>query len=52
MIGLKTKLRVDNKEIGLNRFTDEFLSGTISGAITSLHSVKEEWTKIEIIVEK
>ena len=49
---LNTKLLVDNKEIGLNEFVEKFLSGMITGAVTSLRGVNEEWTKIEIIVEK
>ena len=49
---LNTKLLVDGEEIGLNEFVEKFLSGMVSGAITSLRGVKEEWSKIEIIVEK
>ena len=49
---MKTKLVVDNKEIGLNEFVEKFLSGMVAGAVSSLRGVKEEWVKIEIIVEK
>ena len=52
VIVLNAKLLVDNKEIGLNEFVEKFLSGMISGAVTSLRGVKEDWKKIEIIVEK
>ena len=52
MIVLTTKLLVDDREIGLNEFVEKFLYGMISGAVTSLRGVKEEWKKIEIIVEK
>ena len=52
VIVLKTKLLVDNKEIGLNEFVEKFLGNMLAGAITSLRGVKEDWTKIEILVEK
>jgi len=49
---LTTKLLVDNKEIGLNEFVEKFFSAVLAGAVSSLRGVNEEWTKIEIIVEK
>jgi len=52
VIGLTTKLLIDNKEIGLNEFVEKFFSAVLAGAVSSLHGVNEEWTKIEIIVEK
>ena len=52
VMGLTTKLLVDNKEIALNEFVEKFLSAVLAGAVSSLRGVNEEWTKIEIIVEK
>ncbi len=51
-IVLGAKLLVDGKEIGLNEFVEKFLTGMVSGAVTSLRGVKSDWEKIEIIVEK
>ncbi len=42
------KLRVDGKEIPLNEFVEKILSGTVTGAVTSLKGIKEYWKKIEI----
>ncbi|MDQ1278935.1 MAG: hypothetical protein QG670_195 [Thermoproteota archaeon] len=52
MIVLNAKLFVDKKEVGLNEFVEKFLSGMVSGAVTSLRGVKEDWKSIEIVVEK
>jgi hypothetical protein len=49
---LGLKLKVDGKEIPLNDFVEKILNGTITGAITSLRGIKEEWTKIEIEIQK
>jgi hypothetical protein len=42
------KLKVDGKEIAINEFVEKILTGTIVGAVSSLHGVKEDWKKIEI----
>jgi hypothetical protein len=42
------KLKVDGKEIAINEFVEKILTGTIVGAVSSLHGVKEDWEKIEI----
>ena len=42
------KLQVDGKEIPLNEFVENILSGSIVGAVTSLRGIKEDWKKIEI----
>jgi hypothetical protein len=52
VIAMNVKLLIDNKEIGLNEFVEKFLSGMISGAVPTLHGVKEDWKKIEIIMQK
>ncbi len=46
------KLKVDGKEIPLNEFVGRMLNGTITGAVTSLKGIREDWQKIEIEIEK
>ncbi len=46
------KLKVDGKEIPLNEFVEKIMSGTVTGAVTSLRGIKEDWKKIEIEIEK
>lgn len=46
------KLKVDGKEIPLNEFVEKFMSGSITGAMASLHGVNEDWKKIEIEIKK
>lgn len=45
-------LKVDGKEIPLNEFVEKILSGTIIGGVTSLKGVNENWTKIEIELQR
>ena len=49
---LGLKLKVDGKEIPLNEFVEKIVSGTVTGAVTSLRGIKEDWKKIEIEIEK
>jgi hypothetical protein len=49
-VGLK--LKVDGKEIPLNDFVEKILNGTITGAVTSLRGIREDWKKIEIEIQK
>jgi hypothetical protein len=49
---LGVKLQVDGKEISINEFVERILAGTITGAVTTLHGVGEEWKKIEIKIER
>jgi hypothetical protein len=49
---LGLKLKVDGKEIPLNEFVEKIINGTITGAVSSLKGIKEDWKKIEIEVEK
>ncbi len=46
------KLKVDDKEIPLNEFVERLMNGTITGAVSSLKGIKEDWKKIEIDIEK
>ncbi len=46
------KLNIDGKEIPINEFVANILTGTIAGAVTTLHGVDEEWKKIEIKIER
>ena len=46
------KLKVDGKEIPLNEFVEKIMSGTVTGAVTSLRGIKDDWKKIEIEIEK
>jgi hypothetical protein len=46
------KLIVDGKEIPLNDFVEKIVSGSITGAITSLKGINENWKKIEIEIQK
>lgn len=46
------KLKVDGKEIPLNEFVERMMSGTITGAVSSLKGIKSDWKKIEIAIEK
>jgi hypothetical protein len=49
---LALKLKVDGKEIPLNEFVEKFMSGSITGAITSLKGINQDWKKIEIEIQK
>jgi hypothetical protein len=49
---LSIKLKVDGKEVPLNEFVEKILGGTITGAVTSLRGIKDDWEKIEIEIKK
>lgn len=49
---MSLKLKIDGKDIPLNDFVEKLLNGTITGAVTSLKGIKEDWKKIEIEIEK
>jgi hypothetical protein len=49
---LEIKLVVDGEEIELNEFVQKILTGTITGAVTSLRGIKKDWKQIEIKVTK
>jgi hypothetical protein len=46
------KLKVDGKEIPLNEFVEKFMAGSLTGAVSSLKGINENWKKIEIEIEK
>jgi hypothetical protein len=49
---LSLKLKVDGKEIPLNEFVEKIMRGTVTGAVSSLKGIKEDWKKIEIEIQK
>jgi hypothetical protein len=49
---LSLKLKVDGKDIPLNEFVEKIMNGTITGAVSSLKGIKENWQKIEIEIQK
>jgi hypothetical protein len=49
---LGAKLVVDGKEIPINHFVAELLSGSVTGAVTTLHGVGTDWKKIEVKIER
>ena len=49
---MSLKLKVDGKDIPLNEFVEKILDGTITGAVTSLRGIKDDWRKIEIEIQK
>lgn len=49
---MSLKLKVDGKEIPVNEFVEKILAGTITGAVTSLRGIKDDWKKIDIEIEK
>jgi hypothetical protein len=46
------KILIDGREIPLNEFVENILSGTVVGAVTSLRGIKEDWKKIEIEISR
>ena len=49
---MSLKLKVDGKDIPLNDFVEKILNGTITGAVTSLRGIREDWKKIDIEIRK
>ena len=49
---LKAKLLVDGEEIRLNEFVEKILNGTLVGAVSSLHGIKENWKEIDIKLKR
>lgn len=43
---------MDNEEIKLNEFVQSIIGNAISGAISSLQGVKENWEEIEIKIKR
>lgn len=51
-IKLTVMLKVDGKDIPINEFVQKILSGTIVGAVSSLHNINEDWQNIEVTIKK
>jgi hypothetical protein len=49
---VELKLVIDGKEIPLNEFVSNILTGMMVGAVTSLRGVREDWKKIEVEITK
>ncbi|MCW4001389.1 MAG: hypothetical protein NWE93_14245 [Candidatus Bathyarchaeota archaeon] len=49
---MSVKLKVDGKDIPINDFVEKILGGSITGAVTSLHGIAEDWQKIEIQIQR
>jgi len=49
---LKAKLLIDEVEINLNDFVEQFLSGTIVGAISSLRDINKDWKKLDLKITR
>ncbi len=49
---MSLKLKVDGREIPLNEFVEKILNGTITGALSSLKGIKQDWKKIEIEIQQ
>ena len=49
---MKVELTIDDKNIRLNNFASKMLSGSLLGAVTSLHGVEEDWKEIRVKVTK
>ena len=45
---MRVELFVDGENIKLNRFVERIIGGIITGAITSLRGVGEDWNIVEI----
>jgi len=51
-MSLSLKLIVDGKEIPLNDFVEKILAGTITGAVSQLKGINEDWKKIAVEIKK
>lgn len=49
---MDVKLSVDGKEIALNEFVRKLVAGTVTGAVTSLRGIRENWKEIRIEVSR
>ena len=45
-------MKVDGKEIPVNEFVEKILAGTVTGAVTALRGIKDDWKRIEIEIQK
>jgi hypothetical protein len=51
-IRLDCQVFVDGEEIKLSEFVVKILSGTLVGAVTSLHGIKRNWKEIKVTVTR
>ena len=49
---MDVRLVVNGKEIALNEFVKKILGGMVSGAVSSLRGINEEWKDIQISITK
>lgn len=49
---MKVSLFIDGNMIELNDFSQEFLGGTLQGAISPLKGINRNWTKLEIKIKR
>lgn len=49
---MEVSLLIDGKKIELNEFTQEFLGGTLQGAISPLRGIQRDWEKLQIIIKR
>lgn len=49
---LDAKLFVDGKEIDLNEFVADMLSGTLVGAVSSLQGIKKDWKELKVKIKR
>ncbi len=49
---MKLKLIVDGKEIPVNEFVENMLTGTIVGGVNSLRGIQEDWKSIKIEISE
>ena len=49
---LEVSLFIDGKMIELNEFSQEFLGGTLQGAISPLKGINRNWAELEIKIKR
>lgn len=49
---MDVELIVDEEKISLNLFTTKIFGGIITGAVTSLSGIPEDWKEIKLKVKK
>jgi len=49
---LEVRLVIDGKTIELNEFIQDFLGGTVQGAISPLRGINRNWKELEIKIKR
>jgi len=49
---VEVSLLIDGKLIELNEFAQEFLGGTLQGAISPLRGIQRDWEKLQITIKR